>query len=89
MADDEEEIETEYELPSDPGIKVYINPKRQIVIRQESTMYGEDDPFVFFSVDRADRLIEMIRARKEQILTLQADEAAEKNDQRYVPGIDP
>jgi hypothetical protein len=88
MADNEEEIEPEFELPSDPGIKVYINPKRQIVLRQEST-YGEDDAFIFFSVDRADRLVEMIRARKEQILTALADEAAEKNAPGYVPGIDP
>jgi hypothetical protein len=85
----DEEIQTPYELPSDPGIKVYANPNRQIVIRQEGYIYDDNDPFIYFPVERADKVIEYIRAVKEEILTARADEAAAKNDQRYVPGIDP
>lgn len=88
MADEEQEDESSYKLPSDPGIEVYQNKNGHIVIMQES-LYGDDDQYVQFSPERAEKVIEYIRAVKEEIMTDRADEASARNERRYVPGIDP
>ena len=67
MADEKKEEDVEYQLPSDPGIAVYANGEGQVVIRQKS-LYGDDDQFVFFSTERAERIVQLILSVRDEIV---------------------
>ena len=46
-----------------PRTAVYWNPRGQIVIREAAADYGDDDPFVFVSVEHLPALISALQSR--------------------------
>ena len=70
MSDDEKR----YYLPPDYGIEVYRTEQDMVGIRQENAL-GDDDDVVVVSLERVDRLIAMLRAVKDEVLTDRADAA--------------
>jgi hypothetical protein len=54
-------------VPSQPAIAVYFNPRGEVVIRQESRAYPDEDHFVYLQVENLDPLIDELQriARRE------------------------
>ncbi|MBW3569562.1 MAG: hypothetical protein KY467_00525 [Gemmatimonadetes bacterium] len=72
-----------YYLPPEFGTEVYRTEKDLVAIRQEDLL-GNDDAVVLISPERVDRLILMLRAVKDEILTDRAD-AAEARSTEHPP----
>lgn len=61
-------------FPAEYAIEVYRTEKDFVAIRQENVL-GDEDDVVLLSPERVDRLILMLRAVKDEILTDRADAA--------------
>ena len=81
MTDNQDE--EKYILPAEYATEVYRTETDLIAIRQEDTL-GNDDSVVIISPERVDRLIQLLKNVKEQILTDRAD-AAEARARREPP----
>jgi hypothetical protein len=49
------------------AIAVYMNPDGDVVIRQQATQYGEDDPFIVIPRDRVPQILEAIGKTADEV----------------------
>ena len=76
----EEVEEPRHVLPSEPGIEVYPTVQDMIALRQHGR-FGDDPNIIVVSPERLDRLIALLRAVKDEILTARADDAEARSSE--------
>lgn len=51
-------------IPSQPGVQMYFNKYRQVVIRQDGALDDNGDSFIFLAVENIDRFIAKLQQLK-------------------------
>lgn len=51
-------------IPSHPAVQMYFNKYRQVVIRQDGALDGNEDSFIFLAVENIDRFIAKLQQLK-------------------------
>ena len=68
MSDDFDwkDVEDDILIHSVGAIAVYTNPRGDVVIRQEASMFGDDDAVVVVPIAYVESLIEKLRALRDE-----------------------